>query len=114
MRKSPASRANTLIGWKWLFFGRRKTFAQHSLQKLCFQLILNIWLGKAFGSTLYSRYQLEEKPNFHHVISGNESVHAFAKDLSLDIDKFGNMVVVSYHPKSSEYTEQMSGGFYLL
>ena len=69
---------------------------------------------KAFGSTHYSRYQLEETLNFHHVISGNESVHASAKDLSLDIDKFGNMVIVSYDPKSSEQGEQIGGGFYLL
>ena len=51
---------------------------------------------------------------FTHVISGNENVHVSAKDLSLDSDKFGNMVVVSYRPKSSEHGEQMSGGFYLL
>ena len=32
----------------------------------------------------------------------------------LDRWKFGNMVVASFHPESSEHGEHMSGSFYLL
>ena len=67
-------------------------------------------------STIFQRQQCVlffRHSNLHHVISGNENVHVSAKDLSLDSDKFGNMVAVSDHPKSSEHTEQMSGGFFL-
>ena len=111
MQKTLASRANTLIGWKWLLFGRRKTFTEHN--------------GKSCVSGWYSTYGLAWRHldafgstpailNLHHVISGNENVHVSAKDLSLDSDKLGNMVAVSYRPKSSEHGEQMSGGVYLL
>ena len=108
MQTTLASRANTPIGWKLLvLFGRRKTFTEHNC-KSCVSGWYSIWLGmKAFGSTPYSGYQPLVILNLHHVISGNGNVHVSAKDLSLDSDKFGNMVVVSFHPKSSEHGEHI-------